>query len=209
MCPTCPTPRDLKWQELYHKFAGKIDEQFAFLAFRTAPLVAATTMDAKVVTADMASRMMVWADFGRPNQREWVPSRCREGNLREERRPLHQRLSLDHRARRRACCPPAKQPVVPRSSRTSLTRAIACGAAGCCPPPTRTTGSPPDRPPTIATCNPSDLDHAMEAHWAEYRSATAVAQPDPIQQFAHRRTQRRDLPGSVAPPARRRSLLRI
>jgi len=31
-------------------------------------------MDAKVVTSDMASRMMVWAEFGKPNQREWAPS---------------------------------------------------------------------------------------------------------------------------------------
>ena len=29
-------------------------------------------MDAKVVTAEMASHMMVWAAFGRPNQREWT-----------------------------------------------------------------------------------------------------------------------------------------
>ena len=32
-------------------------------------------MDAKVATADMASRMMVWAAFGKPNQREWVRRR--------------------------------------------------------------------------------------------------------------------------------------
>jgi hypothetical protein len=30
-------------------------------------------MDAKVATADMANRLMVWAAFGKPNQREWVP----------------------------------------------------------------------------------------------------------------------------------------
>lgn len=78
--PYVPGPRDLKWQDLYRGYQGKIDEQFAFLAFRTAPLVSPTTMDAKVVTADMASRMMVWAAFGKPNQREWVPSRAeREG----------------------------------------------------------------------------------------------------------------------------------
>ncbi|HLJ48009.1 MAG TPA: C45 family autoproteolytic acyltransferase/hydrolase [Bryobacteraceae bacterium] len=68
-----PAPRDLKWQEMYQKYQGTIDEQFAFLAFRTAPLVSASTMDAKVATADMASRMMVWAAIGKPNQREWVP----------------------------------------------------------------------------------------------------------------------------------------
>lgn len=71
--PFVPAPRDLAWQELYRKYRGEIDEQFAFLAFRSAPLVAATTMDAKVVTSDMASRMMVWAEIGKPNQREWLP----------------------------------------------------------------------------------------------------------------------------------------
>jgi hypothetical protein len=72
--PYVPGPRDLKWQELYREYSGKIDEQFAFLAFRTPPLVTASSMDAKVTTADMASRMMVWAVFGKPNQREWIPS---------------------------------------------------------------------------------------------------------------------------------------
>ncbi len=71
--PYAPQPRDLAWQEMYGKYHGQIDEQFGFLAFRTAPLVAASTMDAKVATSDMASRLMVWAEIGRPNQREWVP----------------------------------------------------------------------------------------------------------------------------------------
>ncbi len=83
--PYVPAARDIKWQELYQQHKGNIDEQFAFLAMRTAPLVSPTTMDAKVTTADMASRMMVWAVFGKPNQREWVPTdRQRqqyEGNL--------------------------------------------------------------------------------------------------------------------------------
>lgn len=69
-----PTARDLKWQDLYREYKGKIDEQFAFLAFHSAPLVSATTMDAKVTTADMASRMMMWAEFGRPNQTERLPT---------------------------------------------------------------------------------------------------------------------------------------
>ena len=67
--------RDTAWQQLYQKYRGQIDEQFAFLAFRTAPLVASSTMDAKVASADMASRMMVWAEIGRPNQREWLPNK--------------------------------------------------------------------------------------------------------------------------------------
>jgi Phospholipase B len=73
--PYVPGPRDLAWQELYRKYRGQIDEQFGFLAFRTAPLVAASTMDAKIATADMASHMMVWAEIGRPNEREWLPNK--------------------------------------------------------------------------------------------------------------------------------------
>ncbi len=72
--PFVPAPRDIAWQDLYRKYNGKIDEQFGFLAFRTAPLVSPWSMDGKVATADMANRMMVWAVFGKPNGREWVPA---------------------------------------------------------------------------------------------------------------------------------------
>jgi Phospholipase B/Carbohydrate binding domain len=72
--PFVPAPRDIKWQEMYQSYKGKIDEGFAALAFRTAPLVSSTTMDAKIASSDMAKRMMTWALFGKPNQREWVPS---------------------------------------------------------------------------------------------------------------------------------------
>ena len=73
--PYVPDPRDLAWQDLYRKYRGQIDEQFGFLAFRTAPLVSASTMDAKVSTSDMASHLMVWAAIGKPNQREWLPQK--------------------------------------------------------------------------------------------------------------------------------------
>ena len=69
--PYFQEPRDAAWQDLYRKYRGQIDEQFGFLAFRTAPLVSASTMDAKVATADMAQNLMVWAAIGKPNQREW------------------------------------------------------------------------------------------------------------------------------------------
>lgn len=72
--PFVPGPRDIKWQEMYRQYKGKIDENFGFLAFRTAPLVSASTMDAKITTSDMAPKMMAWALFGKSNQREWVPS---------------------------------------------------------------------------------------------------------------------------------------
>ena len=78
--PYSPEPRDLAWQDLYHKYKGQIDEQFAFTAYRTAPLVSASTMDAKVASADMANRMMVWAAIGKPNQREWLARGGYSGN---------------------------------------------------------------------------------------------------------------------------------
>jgi hypothetical protein len=72
--PYVPETRDLAWQRLYRENKGRIDEQFAFTALRTAPLVTAISVDAKVATADMASHLMAWAVFGKPNQREWVPT---------------------------------------------------------------------------------------------------------------------------------------
>ncbi len=72
--PFVPAIRDVKWQQMYQQYKGKIDENFGFTAFRTAPLVSASTMDSKVTTSEMASKMMTWALFGKPNQREWVPS---------------------------------------------------------------------------------------------------------------------------------------
>ena len=77
--PYVPATRDLAWQSLYRKYKGAIDEQFGFLAYRGAPLVSAGTMDAKIVTADMANHLMVWAAFGRPNQSVWSASRGPDG----------------------------------------------------------------------------------------------------------------------------------
>jgi hypothetical protein len=76
--PYVPAVRDLAWINLYRKHQGKIDEQFGFLALRTAPLVSSSTMDGKIATSEMASHLMVWAAIGKPNQRERVAS-SREG----------------------------------------------------------------------------------------------------------------------------------
>jgi hypothetical protein len=70
--PYVPRQRDLAWQDLYRQYKGQIDEQFAFLAFRSAPIVSATAGDAKVATADMTKGLMVWAEMGRPNQSAWL-----------------------------------------------------------------------------------------------------------------------------------------
>lgn len=73
--PFVPTDRDLAWQDLYRQYKGRIDEQFAFTAYDGAPLVSRTTMDAKVASSAMANNMMVWAEFGRPNESVWGPPR--------------------------------------------------------------------------------------------------------------------------------------
>lgn len=78
--PFVPSERDVKWQELYRENKGRIDEHFAFQAFRTAPLVKPSAFDAKVTTADMASNLMCWAFFGKPNHRERLPSRWEQQN---------------------------------------------------------------------------------------------------------------------------------
>jgi hypothetical protein len=70
--PFVPTIRDLAWQNLYQQNKGRIDEQFAFMAFDLAPLTSASTMDAKVSTAEMANHLMVWAEIGRPNETAWT-----------------------------------------------------------------------------------------------------------------------------------------
>ena len=66
--PYVPGTRDLAWMDLYRTFHGQIDEQFGFKAFDSAPLVSSVTIDAKITTADMANHMLVWAEFGRPNE---------------------------------------------------------------------------------------------------------------------------------------------
>ena len=77
--PYVPGPRDLAWMDIYKKYKGQIDEQFAFKAFDSAPLVAGSTMDSKIVTAAMANHMMVWAEFGRPNESVAPPRKTNYG----------------------------------------------------------------------------------------------------------------------------------
>ncbi len=77
--PYVPAIRDLAWQKLYREYNGRIDEQFGFLAFRSAPLMSSATMDAKITTSDLANRLMVWAEAGRPNQSAWLPEQGHGG----------------------------------------------------------------------------------------------------------------------------------
>jgi hypothetical protein len=66
--PYVPGTRDLAWMNMYATYKGQIDEQFGFKAFDSAPLVSSATIDSKIATADMAKDMLVWAEFGRPNE---------------------------------------------------------------------------------------------------------------------------------------------
>ena len=71
--PYVPMPRDLAWQELLPEVQGPDRRAVRIPRVPHGAAGGASTMDAKVVTADMANRMMVWAEIGKPNQREWLP----------------------------------------------------------------------------------------------------------------------------------------
>ena len=178
--PYVPQPRDLKWQDLYQQYKGKIDEQFGFLAFRTAPLVSSSTMDAKIATADMASRMMVWAEFGKPNQREWVPSQSEkeaysknDGLYPSGYRMISARSSAPDSARDDAAMKSERNTpftkaqlwkgwVLPASDADIW---FASGSAAY-----------------YDDLQSRNLSRAMNEHWAGYRSAS-IAKTEPIQHF--------------------------
>jgi hypothetical protein len=179
--PYVPQDRDLKWQELYREYKGKIDEQFGFLAFRTAPLVSSSAMDAKVATADMASRMMVWAAFGKPNQREWVPSQSEKENY-----PKNEGLYSSSYRTITSEPPASLHEAVPESERTReysdpyyndrLWKGWVLPASDA--DIWFTSGSAA----YYRDLKSDSLSKAMALHWAEYRSLN-VAGPNPIQHF--------------------------
>jgi Phospholipase B len=178
--PYSPGPRDLKWQELYREYSGKIDEQFAFLAFRTAPLVSATTMDAKVVTADMASRMMLWAEFGKPNQREWVPSRSEKAEYAKNDGlyPSGYRLIAA-----RASAPESKaepEPTHPQERQAVESSRLWKGWV--LPASDADTWFSAGSAAYFEALESSHPDRALAAHWAEFRSLSA-APANPMQSF--------------------------
>jgi Phospholipase B len=179
--PYIPTDRDLKWEALYREYKGKIDEQFGFMAFHTAPLVSATAMDAKVITADMASRMMVWAEFGKPNQRERLPSKADQ-----EEYPANDGLyTSGYRLI-------STQPVPAEQTEAVRTWAV--------DPPQMNYGDrlwsgwvlpASDADIWLASGSAAyfedldsrDLRKAMAAHWAEYRALSIVTDPTAKQRF--------------------------
>jgi hypothetical protein len=179
--PYVPTDRDLKWQELYREYKGKIDEQFGFMAFDTAPLVSTGAMDAKVITSGMASRMLVWAEFGRPNQTERLPSKmdqdeyaANDGLYPSGYRLISAHLSpvlTTHTATRTWMADPPRQPyddrlwkgwVLPASDADLW---FVSGSAAY-----------------YEDLDTKDLSKAMAGHWARYRSLS-ISTPNPAKQF--------------------------
>jgi hypothetical protein len=82
-----PSIRDRAWQNLYAEHKGKINEDFARLAFSTPPLASYHSLDAKYITTDLAKRLESQALFGPPLGRTWLPS-SREAQQYPEIRPL-------------------------------------------------------------------------------------------------------------------------
>lgn len=182
--PYVPSARDLKWQDLYREYKGKIDEQFGFLAFDTAPLVSATAMDAKVVTADMASRMMVWADFGKPNERERLPSPAdreeypaNDGLYTSGYRLISTApLPAVSAARNHTAQVWLEEPPVPNySSRLWSGWVLPASEAD--------TWFVSGSAAYYDDLNSRSIPNAMAAHWAEYRALSLVADPTPRQRF--------------------------
>lgn len=70
-----PSPRDLKWLELYKANKGKIGVDFGFEAFSTPPLAAYSSCDAKFTSSALVSELKTYALFGPPLGRTWRPTR--------------------------------------------------------------------------------------------------------------------------------------
>ncbi|MFO0846305.1 MAG: C45 family autoproteolytic acyltransferase/hydrolase, partial [Gemmataceae bacterium] len=69
-----PSTRDQKWIQLFERYNGKMDAEFARLAFTTPPLAAFSSVDAKFTTTDLAKDLRSWAIFGPPLGRTWEPT---------------------------------------------------------------------------------------------------------------------------------------
>ncbi len=93
--PYVPGIRDLAWTNMYAAYKGRIDEQFAFKAFDSAPLVSSSTIDAKIIDRRHGQSH---ARLGRNRP----PQRNRNASTRHKRRHVPGRLlSLQSRSSRR------------------------------------------------------------------------------------------------------------
>ncbi|HEV3143331.1 MAG TPA: C45 family autoproteolytic acyltransferase/hydrolase [Gemmataceae bacterium] len=69
-----PSERDRAWQKLYSTHKGKINADFARLAFTTPPLASYHSLDAKFTTTELAKKLESQALFGPPLGRTWLPT---------------------------------------------------------------------------------------------------------------------------------------
>jgi hypothetical protein len=179
--PYVPTDRDLKWQDLYREYKGKIDEQFGFMAYHTAPLVSATAMDAKVVTADMASRMMVWAEFGRPNQTERLPTNADQNEYAGN----DGLYSSGYRLISTQPAPASKTESATKTWRADPPRpqySDRLWKGWVLPASDADIWFASGSAAYYQDLDSKDLSNAMAGHWARYRSLS-ISAPTPMQQF--------------------------
>jgi hypothetical protein len=104
-----PTDRDRKWLELYGKNKGKIDADFGKLAYATAPLVSAITLDAKFTTSDLARQLKTHALFGPPLGKPWQPTDDEKQRYPEIRPLVGNRAALQGQAGQSCGRRPARQ----------------------------------------------------------------------------------------------------
>jgi hypothetical protein len=179
--PYVPTARDLKWQDLYHEYKGKIDEQFGFLAFDTAPLVSATAMDAKVATADMASHMMVWADFGKPNERERLPTPADRDEYPANDGLYTSGYRLISTAPVSTAAPATRhawQEIPPQQNYSDK-----LWSGWVLPASDADTWFVSGSAAYYDDLDSKDLRNAIPAHWAQYRALSIIPDPTPRQRF--------------------------
>jgi Phospholipase B len=68
-----PASRDKKWLEFYGKNKGKITAEAGIEAFRTPPICASSSLDAKVTTTELMKQLRTHAIFGPPIGGTWQP----------------------------------------------------------------------------------------------------------------------------------------
>jgi hypothetical protein len=69
-----PSKRDTIWLQMYDRYKGKIDGDFARLVLTKPELVSAFAVDAKYTTTDLGAQLKSWATFGPPVGVIWRPT---------------------------------------------------------------------------------------------------------------------------------------
>lgn len=69
-----PSKRDTIWLQMYDRYKGKIDDDFARQVLTKPELVSAIAVDAKYTNSEMANQLSSWATFGPPVGAIWQPT---------------------------------------------------------------------------------------------------------------------------------------